>query len=92
MMLAQERERAAYYLERRDPEGGRRFPEDLNLYCWPETFASTSGPHGGYSGQMITTCTTWAFVDQFGHAAVMCEGKWKFIDRREFHLLMRIKW
>lgn len=82
---------AAKFLTKNDPEGGERYWLDLDIYCWPEMFASTSGPHGGIAGNQLTKFTVWAFVDQFGLSAIECEGTWKFI-KKDFKPCMKVNW
>lgn len=91
MDTPENREKAAEILERMDPEGGKRYTEDLQLYAWPQTFASTAGPRGGIGGQMMTTYTVYVFVDVYYHAVATCCGVWKFIDRDDFKPLAPVK-
>lgn len=34
---------------------------ELEMYSWPETFSSTSGPRNGLGGQAFTTFQVYAF-------------------------------
>lgn len=51
-------------------------PEATEWVSWPETFASTAGPHGGIGGQAITAFQVYGFRGG-NHAMMCCAGKWR---------------
>lgn len=42
----------------------------IEWYSWPETFGSTSGPHGGIGGQTMTSFQVFGFRGPDG--AMLC--------------------
>ena len=84
------KEKAIEVLNKYNPENktGRT---ELHLYAWPQRFGSTAGP-GNCGGQTIRTYTLFAWVDDWGHAAVECCGYWKFVPNTDFKPLMHINW
>jgi len=51
----------------------------IDYYAFPETFASTTGPHGGIGGASISTFTVEAYVcDGVGPTVYVCDGKYRF--------------
>jgi len=53
---------------------------DFDYYAFPETFASTSGPHGGIGGSALTTFTVEAYVcDGIGPTVYVCDGRHKLV-------------
>ena len=54
--------------------------DDVEFYSWPETFGSTSGPHGGCGGQMMTSFQVSAWHNMnTGEAVLECAGKQKLV-------------
>ncbi len=65
---------------------------ELDYYAFPQTFGSTSGPHGGMGGQAISTFTVEAYVcEGTGPTVYTCAGKLKF-DPGKFDLSKRPRW
>ena len=54
---------------------------ELDWFSWPQVFGSTSGPHGGISGQAMTTFQVYGFRPDFQvtpyDGLLYCDGKWK---------------
>ena len=65
---------------------------DLDYYAFPQTFGSTSGPHSGIGGQVMSTFTVEAFVcDGIGPTVYVCAGRYKF-DNNSFDLSKKPRW
>ena len=59
-------------------------PDDLRVWSWPETFASTAGPHGGIGGQAFTDFQVFAFESEKDcHRTKCCDGVWKYWDGKD---------
>ena len=55
-------------------------PEDISWWSWPEMFPTTSGPHGGISGQAITKFQVFGFEPPSGKRQKFCAGVWRHWD------------
>jgi len=51
--------------------------EELELFAWEQTFANTTGPHGGLGGQALTKATVFVFKDFKGNYIAYCQGVFK---------------
>ena len=51
-------------------------PEDVQWWSWPELFATTSGPGGGFGGAAITEFQVYAF-NAYGKRMKYCAGVWR---------------
>lgn len=65
-------------------------PDNVDAYCWPETFGTTGGP-SGIGGNSFTKYTVWAYVG-VEKALLICENVEKIIDSKDFEQGMRIDW
>lgn len=51
--------------------------DHLQWFSWPEVFGSTSGPHGGISGQAMTTFQVFGFHDGGVRGLLCCADRWR---------------
>ncbi len=49
----------------------------LQWFSWPEVFGSTSGPHGGIGGCVMTSFQVFGFHDGGARGLLCCEGNWR---------------
>lgn len=55
--------------------------DELDYFAWEQTFPSTSGPFGGYGGQMVTRMVVEAYAHPFKRNAMLfcCGRPWRLI-------------